>query len=946
MPAENIAWLDVGLQEDSRAAVRDYGRLRELISQLPTPQKQYPSICVFLGGRFKQTVMQSMFPMNNIKRHSSKVAIKLRADISTTTSQNPMLFAEGDDFGLLQCINPLIFKPGQGQITSWSCDPPSKIHLVLWSLLIFLFTDVICLCLGERSEVDAAIQFLIECADIRNTLPSIIQPRVILILQSPATETTSWRSQVDERLCRAQCVRLGDSFSSITTMCFRSNDLWLQGRLKSTITTEIAIVRGVRQSKGSLLNGPHLESTFQLALGHVLSSITSPFDLVQATRISRPVSANITEHMVHYVDVGKYAGLTPHDLAPSMASALFMDHYVPGTVGFEPRHVFRSLYEASIKDACNMHCSPGLEIEIEDKFMSLFDRFEGGTSSITLRAEQLNSQKQILRHIHSNRICLVCLLGVAQHVLSCGHALCDRCVQVFGTPTAGYDYRFTIGSCLYCCYQRPLIVDIMGPTMSPSILAIDGGGVRGVIPLEFLLLVQEHLNPCTIQDVIDLGIGTSSGGLIIQGLFIMSWTVPECSRTFESLAHRIFSQRRNSAALNLIRPFITGRSLVSESARWLSWLLRDSCYDARVFDDVLKETFGEYRRMFGPSRDDPREQSYSSTKAGVVATGISRDTSTFVFANFNPTNLQGIGSFQDGGLKHNFAGAIALEVSHQIWPNAGGSVRMLSLGTGITELSVNQTPHFRNVFRDSFLRRGFDAWMSTMDTEQDWRKYKSRLSRQGAFDTIRLNVPLGDTPNGIDAVARIEEYRGLVIAQPGSARMAREAATMLLVSRFYFIICGLPEDTTAPFWCCGMIRCKGPAQSIIEALEHLYPDGTRWMSDYGLLENFQGQSGICPSCGGYSQEIRILARHEDHEINIFLETGSKKRWRASGFPATVASFVDKQGFHSRFGRDDHGKPGWASCKMCDVSRMQTKRKCAIVAPNAETPKRARRPERK
>ncbi|KAJ6166459.1 Patatin-like serine hydrolase [Penicillium chermesinum] len=571
--------------------------------------------------------------------------------------------------------------------------------------------------------------------------------------------------------------------------------------------------------------------------------------------------------MVHYVDVGKYAGLTPHDLAPSMASALFMDHYVPGTVA----------------------------------------------------------------------------IGSAWSVYWEWHNMCSLVATLY-----------VIAVCRFSA--RPQL-DIMGPTMSPSILAIDGGGVRGVIPLEFLLLVQEHLNPCTIQDVIDLGIGTSSGGLIIQGLFIMSWTVPECSRTFESLAHRIFSQRRNSAALNLIRPFITGRSLVSESARWLSWLLRDSCYDARVFDDVLKETFGEYRRMFGPSRDDPREQSYSSTKAGVVATGISRDTSTFVFANFNPTSrneavkviessglvtphgtprfgkrpgprprppffftpadLQGIGSFQDGGLKHNFAGAIALEVSHQIWPNAGG-----------------------------FLRRGFDAWMSTMDTEQDWRKYKSRLSRQGAFDTIRLNVPLGDTPNGIDAVARIEEYRGLVIAQPGSARMAREAATMLLVSRFYFIICGLPEDTTAPFWCCGMIRCKGPAQSIIEALEHLYPDGTRWMSDYGLLENFQGQSGICPSCGGYSQEIRILARHEDHEINIFLETGSKKRWRASGFPATVASFVDKQGFHSRFGRDDHGKPGWASCKMCDVSRMQTKRKCAIVAPNAETPKRARRPERK
>ncbi|KAJ6151386.1 Patatin-like serine hydrolase [Penicillium chermesinum] len=299
--------------------------------------------------------------------------------------------------------------------------------------------------------------------------------------------------------------------------------------------------------------------------------------------------------MVHYVDVGKYAGLTPHDLAPQ-----WHPHF----------------------------------------------------SWITMFLEPL----------------------------------------VFGTPTAGY----------------------YGPNNEPINIGYRRWRGPWGYPLEFLLLVQEHLNPCTIQDVIDLGIGTSSGGLIIQGLFIMSWTVPECSRTFESLAHRIFSQRRNSAALNLIRPFITGRSLVSESARWLSWLLRDSCYDARVFDDVLKETFGEYRRMFGPSRDDPREQSYSSTKAGVVATGISRDTSTFVFANFNPTSrneaghriirpsdtardptvwkafftpadLQGIGSFQDGGLKHNFAGAIALEVSHQIWPNAGGrSIFETFFGTAFT----------------------------------------------------------------------------------------------------------------------------------------------------------------------------------------------------------------------------------------------------------------------
>ncbi|KAJ6141187.1 hypothetical protein N7470_010083 [Penicillium chermesinum] len=394
-----------------------------------------------------------------------------------------------------------------------------------------------------------------------------------------------------------------------------------------------------------------------------------------------------------------------------------MDHYVPGTVGeypagpteiiwsdfmragFEPRHVFRR------------------------------------TSSITLRAEQLNSQKQILRHIHSNRICLVCLLGVAQHVLSYGHALCDRCVQVFGTPTAGYDYR-----------------------------------LRSELPL--LLLPTTTYRRYYGPNNEPINIGYRRWGIRASGGF---------------------------CALNLIRPFHNGPVIGQRISSMASWLLRDSCYDARVFDDVLKETFGEYRRMFGPSRDDPKGSSHTpaprpawlrqespKTRARLSSlTFIRRDRNEAGPGPrprpplFYPADLQGIGSFQDGGLKHNFAGAIALEVSHQIWPNAGGD-------------------------------------------------------------------------------------------NPGFAHHA----------------------------------------------------------------------------GGYSQEIRILARHEDHEINIFLETGSKKRWRASGFPATVASFVDKQGFHSRFGRDDHGKPGWASCKMCDVSRMQTKRKCAIVAPNAETLKRARRPERK
>jgi hypothetical protein len=181
--------------------------------------------------------------------------------------------------------------------------------------------------------------------------------------------------------------------------------------------------------------------------------------------------------------------------------------------------VFGTLYRSIVTAAYHSSTAlwpdlcPAKEIDlVEFHFLRLYKRFsENEVSSANLRKEQLKSFSGQLCRMRSSRICLVCLLRSAQHVLACGHTVCDRCAQIFGSPTSGLEYQFTIKGCLYCLYQRPLVVDVLPPTMSPAILAIDGGGVRGVIPLEYLLLVQEHLRPCTIQDVVDLAIGTSSG---------------------------------------------------------------------------------------------------------------------------------------------------------------------------------------------------------------------------------------------------------------------------------------------------------------------------------------------------------------------------------------------------------------------------------------------------
>lgn len=185
----------------------------------------------------------------------------------------------------------------------------------------------------------------------------------------------------------------------------------------------------------------------------------------------------------------------------------------------EPRAVFQSLYRSAVIEAIS-ECSDqwaksNLEERVglvESQMVEQYDVLvRTGHSSSLFRRKYLEAQSGRLCRIRSNQVCLVCLVRAAQHRWECGHTLCDHCAQVFGFPVPGFEYKFTLPFCLCCLYRRPLVIDVLPPTMNPTILAIDGGGVRGVIPLEFLVLIQEVLGSCALQDLIDLGLGTSSG---------------------------------------------------------------------------------------------------------------------------------------------------------------------------------------------------------------------------------------------------------------------------------------------------------------------------------------------------------------------------------------------------------------------------------------------------
>lgn len=66
--------------------------------------------------------------------------------------------------------------------------------------------------------------------------------------------------------------------------------------------------------------------------------------------------------------------------------------------------------------------------------------------------------------------------------------------------------------CPFCSRETNTTVRLKPCTSGPRILSIDGGGTRGSIPAEHLLIIQGILgSDCPLQDYFDYAIGTSSG---------------------------------------------------------------------------------------------------------------------------------------------------------------------------------------------------------------------------------------------------------------------------------------------------------------------------------------------------------------------------------------------------------------------------------------------------
>ncbi|VTO90189.1 unnamed protein product [Fusarium graminearum] len=192
---------------------------------------------------------------------------------------------------------------------------------------------------------------------------------------------------------------------------------------------------------------------------------------------------------------------------------------------FDPRHVFQTLYQVPVSRAVEAAVSPCkasrpsmtasvLVEQIQEEMTVQFEQFYGlGSTVASSHQEQMCRHKEEWSLIRSDDTCLCCLRRRPQYCLPCRHTFCEVCITSFYPPENKDAYLFNLDVCLLCgASAEGRRIRMRPDTATARVLSLDGGGVRAVVPLEFLRALEELIRlPCPIQRHFDVVFGTSSG---------------------------------------------------------------------------------------------------------------------------------------------------------------------------------------------------------------------------------------------------------------------------------------------------------------------------------------------------------------------------------------------------------------------------------------------------
>ncbi|KAA0202146.1 hypothetical protein HAZT_HAZT009803 [Hyalella azteca] len=289
------------------------------------------------------------------------------------------------------------------------------------------------------------------------------------------------------------------------------------------------------------------------------------------------------------------------------------------------------------------------------------------------------------------------------------------------------------------------------------ILAIDGGGVRGLVAIQLLRKLEEVTGKA-VHEMFDMICGVSTGAIVAVLIGIHRRSPLECEVLYRDLSEKVFTQTTLRGATSLV--------------------INNSYYDSNAWDNILRQNMGEA----------PLLQSLSSglPKVCLVASHAVRSlTQAYLFRNYVlphrvASHYSGtsrallwqavrasaaapgyFSEFQlddkvlmDGGIIVNNPAAIAVHEARQLWPDSSFQC-VVSLGTGrfqpvepAASLSMNWGNKLRSVINSATDTEGVHTIMHDLLPGNVYFRFNPHLSDEFGLDEIRpdrLAVIMRDT---------------------------------------------------------------------------------------------------------------------------------------------------------------------------------------------------------
>ncbi|KAL6406244.1 tetratricopeptide repeat domain protein [Ilyonectria robusta] len=343
------------------------------------------------------------------------------------------------------------------------------------------------------------------------------------------------------------------------------------------------------------------------------------------------------------------------------------------------------------------------------------------------------------------------------------------------------------------------------PDNDIRLLALDGGGVRGLSSLMILQNLMSTIDPDSPPkpcDYFDMICGTSTGGLIAIMLGRLRMTVDECITAYTSLSDKVFEKKSHRVKINgqLQGRFDTValeqavKQILVDNGHGEDALLKDPSKTAcKVFVCATSKETGDTVCLTS-YRPRGLAHLYESTKIWQACQATSAATTFFDPIAIGPFQEQ----FVDGALGANNPVYALWNQAQDVWADQlRGSLRCLvSIGTGV--------PALRPV-RDDIL--GIGATLKKLATEtettaEQFRRDKSSLDDEGRY--YRFNVARGLEDVGLEESRKQREIAaatGRYVASQDVFRQMKACANGLARKHYFgsyktpFSLDGVPASS-------------------------------------------------------------------------------------------------------------------------------------------------------